>query len=423
MIFFNRHQRIVTVSNRAANAPIKGYYYQFDHTIVLLLSAESPQTKVVVEGIEDVDLENGNETTFVQCKYYQGSNYSHSLIKGALIQMLKHFHAEGCPEDNKCRYRLYGHYKSGMDKLPQTFDLDFFKKKFLTYKKNKTIHEVHNEIGITDHQLNQFQTLLEINVRAPSYEAQQIKIRDLLMSQISGCQVEDAETFYYPSALNVVRRLAIKTDEEDRRITKAKFLAEVNRKEEVFTLWLRQKFGDAYYAKFIKFKHFKFALTRVPSATRIFLIDVAGEFDISKAASLLAKLGKRFSHIEHRHTPPEDRFCPYVFIRGLTPADLVSLKASLLQQGVKFADGYPFKESEFYPAILASSPTRENQIKLKFIPSPEQISPVVAAITGSSVKIFNFFKSTTLDENHIPPGVEHHSIKVCSAYFISEVIE
>lgn len=411
------------MSNRAANAPIKGYYYQFDHTIVLLLSAESPQTKIVVEGIEDVDLENGSETTFVQCKYYQGSNYSHSLIKGALIQMLKHFYAQGCPEDNKCRYRLYGHYKSGMDKLPQTFDLNFFKKKFLTYKKKKITHEVHNEIGITDDQLNRFQALLEINVRAPSYEDQQIKIRDLLVSQISDCQAEDAETFYYPSALNVVRRLAIKTDEDDRRITKAKFIAEVNRKEEVLSLWLRQKFGNSYYANLIKRKYFKFASTKVSSATRIFLIDIAGEFDISKASSLLTKLGNRFSHREHRHTPPEDRFCPYVLIRGLTPTDLVSLKANLLQQGVRFADGYPFKESDFYPAILACSPTKENQVKIKFIPSLEQIAPVVAAITGSSVKIFNFSKSTTLDDGHIPPGVEHHSIKVSSAYFISEVIE
>lgn len=76
------------MTNRSANATIKGYFYQFDHTIAKLLEATTPQTSVVVEGIEDIDLNNGNENIFIQCKYYEGSEYNHSLIKDAVIQML-----------------------------------------------------------------------------------------------------------------------------------------------------------------------------------------------------------------------------------------------------------------------------------------------------------------------------------------------
>lgn len=410
------------MSNRSANATIKGYFYQFDHTIVRLLQATSPQSSIVVEGIEDIDLEDGNDSALVQCKYYEGSEYNHSLIKDAVIQMLMHFHAAGFREDQQLRYRIYGHYKGGQNKLPLSFDLDFLKKHFLTREQKKKTHEVHVELGVTDSQLSRFRALLDIDVQAPSYDDQQTKLRALLVSQIPSCQPEDVETFYYPNAIHVVQRLAIKADEADRKITKAKFLADVNRKEVVFSLWLRQKFGDAYYAKLIKRKHFKFASTKVPRATRIFVVDVIGEFDIPKAVSLLAELGRRLSHVEHRHTPAQDRFCPYVLLRDLTPTDLVSLKESLLQQGVKFSDGYPFNGSQFHPTVLAGSPTKENRFQLKFIPSPEQIKPVVAAITGSVVEIFDFFKFSPLDTNCIPTGVQHHAIKVSSAYFINEVL-
>ena len=46
----------------------------------------------------------------------------------------------------------------------------------------------------------------------------------------------------------------------------------------------------------------------------------------------------------------------------------------------------------------------------------------VAAITGSVVEIFDFFKFSPLDTNCIPTGVQHHAIKVSSAYFINEVL-
>ncbi len=412
------------MSSRSANAPIKGYFYQFDHSIVHLLSAQSPDSSVVIEGIEDVDIENDDKSTLVQCKYYEGSEYNHSLIKDALIHMLRHFHATGCREDQKYRYCIYGHYKSGTHKLPQAFDLDFLKKNFLTYKKKKNTHEVHNEIGVTNHQLTRFKALLDINVRALSYVDQQTKIRDLLVSQISGCQADDADAFYYPSAINVVQRIAIKADEKDRKITKGEFLEAVNRKDVVFSLWLRQKFGDAYYARSIKRKYFTFPYTKVPSATRIFAMELTGEFDLSKAVSLLAKLGMRFSHVEHKRTPVQDRFCPYVLLRNIAPADLVSLKAIMLQQGVKFADGHPFNGSAFHPAVLAGIPTKENQIQIKFISNPEQIKPLVAAIAGSVVEIFDFFKSSPLEDSHIPYGVQRHKIKVYDTHFnlISEVL-
>jgi hypothetical protein len=410
------------MSNRSANATIKGYFYQFDHTIQRLLEAVAPQSSVVVEGIEDIDLDDEDNSALVQCKYYEGTEYNHSVIKDAVIAMLRHFHSKGCPTTQEFRYRIYGYYKNGQDKLPATFDLDFLKKNFLTYEHKKTIHHVHSELGITDSQLESFRDLLDIDVRAPSYEEQQKRIAKLLVAQIPGCKPEDAEVFYYPNAINAIQALAIQADAKDRKITKAKFLIAVNRKEIVFSLWLRQKFGDEYYAKLIKRTHFKYASTKVPKASRIFVIDMDGEFDLAKAAAMLARISTGFSHVEHARTPPQDRFCPYVLLRGLSPADLVSLKGCLLGQGINISDGHAFNGAVFSPALLATPPTKDNQIRLKFIPSADKIAAVVSAIGGTVVELFDFFKSSPINSVHAPPSVPHHKIKVDGAYFINEVL-
>lgn len=107
-------------------------------------------------------------------------------------------------------------------------------------------------------------------------------------------------------------------------------------------------------------------------------------------------------------------------MRDLPPQDLVALLNNLLRQGIKFDDGYPFKGADFHPSHLAASPTKENLIQLKFIPDLGQIKPLVEALKGSYVEIFDFFKSSPVTANHIPTGTPYHAIKVPSTYLIKE---
>src|SRR3546814_12243601 len=85
--------------------------------MIVRLLESSKHGSVTVEGIEDIDLNDGSASAFVQCKYYEGTEYNHSAIKQTVIHMLRHFHAAGCPSDQVFKYRLYGHYKSGQHKL------------------------------------------------------------------------------------------------------------------------------------------------------------------------------------------------------------------------------------------------------------------------------------------------------------------
>lgn len=416
------------MTDRTATATIKGYFYQFDQTIVRLLEG-SKHSGVTVEGIEDIDLDDGNDSAYVQCKYYEGTEYNHSVIKEAVIHMLRHFHAAGCPNAQLFKYRLYGHYKGGQNKLALPLTDDFLRANFLTYKKDgkdkkdKVEHKVHEELGITEPQLTTFRLLLDIDVNALSYDEQQIKLLQLLKTALPGCGDVDAEVFYYPSAINVIQGLAIQTDEAKRKITKERFLREIDRKDVVFSAWLREKFGAEYYARFIRRKYFFSGKTKMLKAARFFVIDMAGEYDAGKTMQMLIRVSEFFSHKELVRTPSADRFCPYVLLRGVTPAELIELKKSLWQQGVAFNDGYPFRGADFSPPALAAAPTKEQLWRIKFVPSEDQLAPTIAAATGSVIEIYDFYKTTPLDSAHIPKGKIAHAIKSSSSYLLQEVMQ
>lgn len=410
------------MTTRSANATIKGYFYQFDHTIERLLRAASASTTVVVEGVEDIDLDDGVETKFIQCKYYEGSEYNHSLIKDAVIAMLRHFHANGCPRGGALRYKVYGHYQKGQEKLTVGFGLNVLKKNFLTYTHEKKLHEVHAELKVTEQQLAEFLAVLDIDLKAPSYEAQQQQVLDQLVLQIPGCVKEDAEAFYYPNAINVIQSLAIRKKLSEREITKGAFMSAVNRKDAIFGIWLRKKFGDDHYARSIKRRHFKFGSTKVPKSARIFAIDLTNGFELTKAVELLARIGNGYSHVEHTRTPAVDRFCPYVLLRGIAEGDMVLLKGALLKQGIRFDDGYAFKGADFSPSLLAAPPSKENLFKLKFIADEAQVRSVASAISGTAVELFDFYYASPLGGQHVPTGVPHHKYQIDAPYFINQIL-
>ena len=412
----------LNVTERSATATIKGYLYQFDQTIVRLLEA-TKHGSVTVEGVEDIDLDDGDESAFVQCKYYEGTEYNHSVIKEAVIHMLRHFHAAGCPTNQAFKYRLYGYYRGGQHKLTHPLTDEFLKEHFLTYTKEKQVHKVHEELKITDVQLADFRGLLDIDVNALSYDDQQAKLLKLLESEIPECTSGDSSTFFYPMAINVVQGLAIEADEAKRKITKDQFLKAIDRKDVVFSAWLREHLGREYFARMVRRKYFYFGRTKMPKAARFFVIDMTNEYEVGRATRMLVRIGQFFSHKELQRTPAADRFCPYVLLRGVMPDQLIELKASLWEQGVVFNDGYPYQGAEFLPNMLAADPTKEKLWTIKFIPSEKQLAPTIAACTGSVVEVYDFYKDSPLDSTFVPKARGFHSIKSNSAYLLQEVMQ
>ena len=154
-------------TDRTAIDTIRGYYYQFDLYALQIL--ESSGEKIVLEGIEDVDVKTATETTAIQCKYYEGTSYNHSVIAEPIRWMLKHF-SEHKAESFK--YQLYGHYRDGQDKLILPLTTGFVKNKFFTFTKDGVEHEYHRELSLTDEEIALFVERLKIIINAVSFDNQ-----------------------------------------------------------------------------------------------------------------------------------------------------------------------------------------------------------------------------------------------------------
>ncbi|EGO9491004.1 hypothetical protein DQ166_13990, partial [Enterococcus faecalis] len=80
------------MSTRDAVATIKGYQYQFNQSILEILNLDSLSDTITVEGIEDIDItRNTGEVLAIQSKYYEGTNYTPSVIGKPLRLMLQYF--------------------------------------------------------------------------------------------------------------------------------------------------------------------------------------------------------------------------------------------------------------------------------------------------------------------------------------------
>ena len=167
---------------RSAIATIKGYYYQFDYFILQLLKCNNETDSICIEGIEDVDLKTVDESTAIQCKYYAGTEYNHSVIAQPLRYMLDHYLSKA---NNGIKYKIYGYYKSGQDKLILPINIEFFKSNFISLKAFKGL-------SIEDKQIISFLSNLEIDIAAREFEQQETDIFNEL-KRLFSCNDFEAE--------------------------------------------------------------------------------------------------------------------------------------------------------------------------------------------------------------------------------------
>ena len=78
-------------NGRSAEKTIKGYYYQFDYSIIKVLELPDDNDTICIEGVEDVDITDESNVIFHQCKCYESSEYVHSKITPAIRQMICHY--------------------------------------------------------------------------------------------------------------------------------------------------------------------------------------------------------------------------------------------------------------------------------------------------------------------------------------------
>ncbi|MCX2584525.1 DUF4297 family anti-phage-associated protein [Pedobacter sp. MR22-3] len=376
------------MTDRTAIDTIKGYFYQFDYAISELLELDLDTDTIIIEGIEDVDVSTATDELAIQCKYYAKTEYNHSVIAKPIRLMLDHYKEVTNGNKKRINYKLYGYFQSGQAKLTLPIDTIFLKDYFLTYIENKVKHCHHTKHNLSDAELNDFLSLLTIDISALEYQLQVSKIITLLMKQFN-CQAFEAEHFFYNNALKVIKDIAVEGDIAKRKISKLEFLSKINFKRVLFNEWFITYKGESKL--FAELRSQYFTGLNISPYERLFIIEIPNtNYLRAEIKDLILTISKKWSKLSTREPQP---FCPYIYLHNILPQELLELKKELFSEGFQFIDGFDFDGSDFNPKSILKPANSNNSIKIKILNKFEHIDLTVKEITKTK-EIYQFYNTT-----------------------------
>jgi len=399
---------------RNANNTIKGYFYQFDCSILQLLKLNENEDSIVVEGVEDIDVNIGKDYESIQCKYYENTEYNHSVISEAIRYFLIDFSNRKKQNDSLITYILYGHYRGGQDKLPDKIDIHFIKEKFLTYSKDKIKYELHNELKLKDEDILQFYTKLKIDVNASSYDEQLSEIFVEII-KLFKCSKYEAEYFYYNNALKVIKDIAVCKKQNMREITRKNFIEKIDTKKLIYNKWFYQFNTDEKVFKSIRKEYF--TCKNIDPYSRFFLIEIDSlRYKRQELKDLIYLIIKKWSKVSKRAKPS---FCPYVFFHNLPDNELIEIKKELFQENIGFTDGHNFYGADFSVDSMTKPLPEDGSIQLRVINEISNIDQIIDSIT-SKKEVYQFYITDTFYS--APQCVKDVKIQIKETINIREII-
>ncbi|MEK7915628.1 DUF4297 family anti-phage-associated protein [Burkholderia contaminans] len=403
------------MTDRSAVDTIRGYFYQFDLSILSVLQLASPDDSIEIECTEDIDIRTATDVTATQCKYYAKTEYNHSVIKDAIKHMVSHFKESLMGTKPKVSYSIKGHFASGQEKLDGSIDVDYLKKNFLTYTKEKVTYYHNVDLGLSDVELKEFLNRLTIDVRAKEFDEQFREVVAALQAIFGGTPFS-AEYFYYNNALAAIRELSIKAAPADRSISKKAFLARINTSTILFNEWFIEKKGKKAYLAALRKEHF--TELNVSPFERFFLVEVAMvSYARGDLKDLFLELSRKWAKLSAREPSP---FCPYIYVHGLTDNELVALKKELSTEGFKLIDGHDFKGADFNCHSIMQQATHGNGIKIKVLNTLPNVDQTVNTVTKTR-RIYQFYLDNYYFE-YDNPAVRHIKIQVKNLSDVKSII-
>lgn len=330
---------------RSANAAIKGYIYQFDKTIIELLSADD-DVVITVEGVEDFDLTSFGSYEAVQCKYLEAQAFSLPLIRDPVIAML----ADSIKHSDR-KYRLYI-YCGDLSKFTTNLHLETLKQ-CLTKKPN-TGPPLHLFSEYSDQQLNSFATRLILQA-GKSYVQQNQDVMTVL-TRVLSCTIEDCHDLFYPRSLNVVSHTAIQSEPSKRAISQKTFISQINRRHCMYTRWHAEEVGQNRFVAAIV-RQVKAVRAVANIKERLLAIDCTSPQDSVRIA---VRLGK------DTYGPGCLRNAkPWTIVVDGDESQVIEFKQALLNDKVVINDGYEhilFQASQFDESPVVNTKPRSKLI-------------------------------------------------------------
>lgn len=361
---------------------IKGFLYQFDKTILEILS--NPNKQIFIEHIQDINYDD----YVIQVKHKESANFTYSKIKAPVIQLLQIY-----KKDNTKKLCLHCYFK---DKKPEKYiitavdELD----NILKYKdkeKNESINlEFSNELK------HSFISNFVINF-SDDYEGQFLKVIDKIKESFEISHENEALLCHSIIRAKLLN-LALKENPSDRSITKSELDTYIKTtKDHIFYSHYRTYLGRDKYIKFMKSQYFIHKSANINCFERLFIID------FNEYANLTV-LNRIVSNISNKYFKLNKSPAPYICLRGADRETINELKRELLDDNIVFADGTCFDGDKFRIEKLIEDANRENKIVVKLI-DEDRINNLVEKITVK--EFYHLFLTSPLN---FP--TKYHQVKV-----------
>ena len=401
---------------RSAEDTIKGFNYQFAATVLLILGAKH-DSQITVEGIEDIDVSSDSVTSAVQCKYYEGTKLTNSVLRDIVEPML----VDEKARSTKIHYFIYGHFKEQVDL--STFplsDAGKFRADVLGYKRGKgdkqIIGNVADDLGLTNSELGAFLARLSFTL-TDDYDAHKRQVEVALENQFS-CSSSEVADFYYPVAFSKVAEIATKATPAERTITKADFLKAFKTKQQLFKHWLLHERGEEAFCKAMRRAFF--SSVNVSPFSRFFVVECSNGETLAELKSVVLRLRDKWSsHKKSAKQAPKDRYAPYLLFRGASTATISGLLTELHSEKIRFVDGFPFKGAVFSVTHISQPQTADNAISLRLLYDAAELDGVLANLGGQTKEIFEFYRSSHLPLND---KVRHVQIPFRNLSSVTQII-
>jgi hypothetical protein len=343
---------------RSADATIKGYYYQFDTSILKILELKNDSDSITVEGIEDIDISTATETTAVQCKYLSKPNYINSAVRKPIILMIDHFINPKTP--NNLKYILYAHFENETQGNEPLIDLVKLKE-ILTYSEQKTKKHYEIENGISDNKLKDFLNQFKF-IFGKEFKLQQAEVVQKLKAFFN-CSDFEADTLYYNNALRIIVDKSIEKNLTKRNINKGDFIKTIDCSKKLFNEWfIKIRTKKAY----LNLSSNALKSTRALEPLKTKTIILGKEILVSDNTELpihtfIDNLISKFYRLNHSMRNSK----PLILVLDYSLLEIKELKKILIDNEVIFNDGY--EHLKFSPLIFNKEPiinTNKNGVKI-----------------------------------------------------------
>lgn len=315
---------------RSAYSSIKGYSYQFLHTISEILTSNSDGKVFTIEGIEDLDVESEDEKVLIQYKYHEEQAFVNSKVAKPIALMFNHFLDN---QDKQIKYKLFIFLAD--NSLP---DLDVeILLSILKLKGSTDNIDDNKKTLVKDLQLvAKFKSKLEWKLTQKYDELENDVITKL--TSLNRLTNEESKILYLSNAIKFIIDLAIQKNEVSRQITKRLFIDKLNAyKDVIYTSYLLREKGFTELKSILKKQ--KVTLNIKPNTTD-YIINIC-DINRNELPFFMIELSKKFCYKGNK-----DDYRPLLFIIDCDITQYKEFKGKIYSylvsnsEDIKINDGY-----------------------------------------------------------------------------------